>query len=216
MNVCGPHLSKKAWNPNFIFQLTAPMKSDLFAPLVDNIISVTHFTDDQLTSVKEAFEVKHLKKKEFLLRPGSVSNYLYFVSAGCLRAYTLEDTQEIITQFGIKGWCINDLSSYLKKKPATQFIQAIEPSSVLQIHRNTVEGLYNKVPPFERFLRIKFENAHTVLQERHLKSISQTAKERYDQFRLQYRDLEQRVPQYMIASYLGITKEFLSSIRKKQ
>jgi CRP-like cAMP-binding protein len=192
------------------------MKSDLFEPLIRNITSVVPFTGDQLMLIKDAFEPKHLKKKEYLLHAGSISNHLYFVSSGCLRVYTVDDTREIITQFGIKGWCVNDLASYLSKKPATQFIQAIEPSTVLQIHRNSLEKLYNDVPPFERFLRIKFENAHTVLQERHLKSLSQTAKERYDQFRLQYRDLEQKVPQYMIASYLGITKEFLSYLRKNQ
>jgi len=97
-------------------------------PLIDNITSLVQFTDKQLTAVRDAFELKHLKKKEFLLRTGSVSNYLYFVSSGCLRVYTLDDTREIITQFGIKGWCVNDLSSYLSKKPATQFIEAIEAS----------------------------------------------------------------------------------------
>jgi hypothetical protein len=70
------------------------------------------------------------------------------------------------------------------------------------------------VPPLERFFRIKFQNALTVMQERHLTSISQNAGERYEQFRMQYREIEQRVPQYMIASYLGITKEFLSYLRK--
>lgn len=192
------------------------MELDLFAPLVHNITSVVTFTNEQLKAIKGAFEVRHLKKKEYLLCPGTVSNQLYFVSSGCLRVYTLNDSREIITQFGIKGWCVNDLISYVSKKPATQFIQAIEPSAILQIHRNSLQKLYNEVPAFERFIRIKFENAHAVLQERHLKSISLSAKERYDQFRSQYPDLEQRVPQYMIASYLGITKEFLSYLRKRK
>ena len=190
------------------------MKSDLFGPLTENITAKADFTDDQLTTIKEAFTIKKLGKKEYLLRPGSVSHHLNFVSSGCLRVYTLQDTREIITQFGVQGWCVNDLTSYLTKKPATHFIQAIEPSVVLQIHRNTLEKLYDKVPPLERFFRIKFQNALTVMQEHHLKSISQSARERYEQFRFQYRNIEQRVPQYMIASYLGITKEFLSNLRK--
>jgi CRP/FNR family transcriptional regulator, anaerobic regulatory protein len=190
------------------------MKLNPFEPLIDNITGIVNFTDDQLDTVKKAFKLKVLGKKEYLLRPGSVSNHLYFVSSGCLRVYSLEDTREIITQFGIKGWCVNDLSSYLTKKPATQFIQAVEPSVVLQIHRDSLETLYDEVPPIERFFRIKFQNAQTVLQQRQLNSISQTALERYEQFRTQYRDIEQRVPQYMVASYLGITKEFLSFLRK--
>jgi CRP/FNR family transcriptional regulator, anaerobic regulatory protein len=190
------------------------MKLNPFEPLIDNITGIVNFTDNQLDTVKKAFKLKELSKKEYLLRPGSVSNHLYFVSSGCLRVYSLEDTREIITQFGIKGWCVNDLSSYLTKKPATQFIQAVEPSVVLQIHRDSLEKLYDEVPPIERFFRIKFQNAHTVLQKRQLNSISQTALERYEQFRTQYRDIEQRVPQYMVASYLGITKEFLSFLRK--
>jgi CRP-like cAMP-binding protein len=190
------------------------MKSDLFAPLIDNLTTKADFTEEQLETIKQAFKIKKLARKEYLLRPGLVSNHLNFVSSGCLRVYTLEDTREIITQFGIKGWCVNDLTSYLTVKPATKFIQAIEPSVVLQIHRNTLEELYDKVPPLERFFRIKFQNALTVMQERHLTSISQNAGERYEQFRMQYREIEKRVPQYMIASYLGITKEFLSYLRK--
>lgn len=190
------------------------MKPDEFEPLINNLTAIVPFTTDQLATVKKAFKIKTLAKKEYVLHPGSVSNHLYFVSSGLLRAYTLEGNREIITQFGIKGWCINDLASYLNKKPATQFIQALEPSVVLQIHRDSLERLYEEVPPMERFFRIKFQNAQTVLQERHLNSISQTALERYEQFRSKYREIEQRVPQYMVASYLGITKEFLSYLRK--
>jgi len=190
------------------------MNPDLYAPLIENLTAKAEFTSEQLAIILEAFKIKKLAKKEYLLRPGLISHHLYFVSVGCLRVFTIEDTREIITQFGIKGWCVNDLTSYLTIKPATQFIQAIEPSIVLQIHRNTLEELYDKVPPLERFFRIKFQSALTVMQERHLKSISQSAAERYEQFRSQYRDIEQRVPQYMVASYLGITKEFLSSLRK--
>src|ERR1044072_7041161 len=104
------------------------MKSDLYTPLIENLTAKADFTSEQLAIIKEAFKIRKLAKKEYLLRPGQISHHLYFVSSGCLRVYTLEDVREIITQFGIKGWCVNDLTSYLTLKPATQFIQAIEPS----------------------------------------------------------------------------------------
>ncbi|MFZ6009501.1 MAG: Crp/Fnr family transcriptional regulator [Bacteroidota bacterium] len=188
-------------------------KTEIIDPLLNNITKVVNLTDEQQLLISEAFTIRKLQKKEYLLEAGTVSNFLYFISSGCLRAFTLEDDREVVTQFGMSGWCINDLPSYLNKQPAKQFIQAIEPSVVLQIHRHRLEELLEKVPPMERFLRIKFENAHAVLQERHLRAKTLTALERYEEFRLQYKDLEQRVPQYMIASYLGITKEFLSHLR---
>jgi CRP/FNR family transcriptional regulator, anaerobic regulatory protein len=186
----------------------------LFQPLVTNISSKVDLTNDQLNILVSAFKIKQLRKKENLLTPGNVSNHLNFVSSGCLRVYGLEGDREIISQFGIEGWCVNDMASFLGKKPATQFIEAIEPSVILQIHRDALEKLYVQVPPMERFFRIKFQDALTVLQQRHVQTISVSARERYEQFRNQYREIEQRVPQYMIASYLGITKEFLSHIRK--
>jgi CRP-like cAMP-binding protein len=178
------------------------------------VISKVDLTEDQLDILISVFKIKRLRKRENLLRPGSISNHLNFVSSGCLRVYTLEGDREIISQFGIKGWCVNDMVSFLGKKPATQFIEAIEPSVILQVHRDSLEKLYGTVPPMERFFRLKFQDALAVLQQRHLKTISLTARERYEQFRNQYREIEQRVPQYMIASYLGITKEFLSYLRK--
>lgn len=190
------------------------MNTEVFQPLVSNVTAKVYLTDDQLSVLLSAFKIKQLRKKEILLRPGMVSNHLNFVSSGCLRVYTLEGDREIISQFGIKGWCVNDMASYLGNKPATQFIEAIETSVILQIHRNALEKLYEQVPPMERFFRMKFQDAFTVLQERHLKNISLSARERYAQFRDQYQEIEQRVPQYMIASYLGITKEFLSYLRK--
>lgn len=176
------------------------MNTEVFQPLVSNVTAKVYLTDDQLSVLLSAFKIKQLRKKEILLRPGMVSNHLNFVSSGCLRVYTLEGDREIISQFGIKGWCVNDMASYLGNKPATQFIEAIETSVILQIHRNALEKLYEQVPPMERFFRMKFQDAFTVLQERHLKNISLSARERYAQFRDQYQEIEQRVPQYMIAS----------------
>lgn len=183
-------------------------------PLIQNIRENVSISDTDLFIVLEAFTLKALAKKEILLFKGNVSNHMRFVSEGSLRSYYIEeDGEEHIIQFGIRGWWINDLYSYLTQKPATCFVQAIKSSKVLLIHRDQLNQLFDKVPPIERFFRIKFQNAYVALQERTLERMSLSAKERYEKFRKKYRDIEQSVPQYMIASYLNVTPEFLSSVR---
>ncbi|AHM58791.1 putative Crp/Fnr family transcriptional regulator [Flammeovirgaceae bacterium 311] len=173
-------------------------------------------TEAEAELIAVGFKTKYLKKKEFLLQKGEVSNHMRFISEGCLRAFHLsDDTGEYIIQFGIEGWWINDLSSFLAQTPATQFIQALEPSKLYQIHRDTLHDLFDQIPMLERFFRLKMQKAYVALQDRTYKRMSQTAEERYHDFRQQYRELEQRVPQYMVASYLDITPEHLSALRKK-
>lgn len=173
-------------------------------------------TDHDANCVSECFNVVTLKKKEVLLYTGEVSLHMRFIKEGALRSYYMdEEAREHIIQFGIEGWWVNDLYSYLTRTPARHFIQALEHSVILQIHRDTLNQLYDQVPAIERFFRFKFEKAYVALQDRTLNTLSKTAEERYFEFRSKYRDIEQRVPQYMIASYLGMTPEFLSALRKK-
>lgn len=182
---------------------------------------ITHFrksvrlTNDEVEIVSEYFSLVKLKKKEILLFVGEHSSHMRFISDGCLRSYYMDENgKEHITQFGIENWWINDLYSYLSNTASQQFIQAIEYSTVLQIHKDELNDLYDRVPAIERFFRLKFENAYVSLQERMVYNMSRTAEERYIEFRSKYRAIEQRVPQYMVASYLGITPEFLSKLRK--
>lgn len=170
----------------------------------------------EVSLVANGFQEQNLQKKEMLLSAGQVSQHMRFIAKGCLRAYYLDESaKEHVVQFGVEGWWVNDLYSYLTQTPAKQFVQALEPSTVLQIHRDTLNRLYDKVPAMERFYRHKFEKAYVSLQDRTLNAMSKTAEERYLEFRSKYRNIEQRVPQYMVASYLGITPEFLSALRKK-
>ncbi len=172
-------------------------------------------TNEEEDIIIKSFKQKRLKKKEILLFAGDVSSHMRFISEGCLRSYYMdEEAREHIIQFGIENWWINDLYSYLTKSPAREFIQALENSVVLQIHRDTLNALFEQVPTMERFFRFKFEKAYVALQGRTISTMSKPAEERYLEFRSKYRDIEQSVPQYMIASYLGITPEHLSNIRK--
>lgn len=182
---------------------------------------IVHFRKSITLSADEAkivggcFTIVEIKKKEILLFVGDHSSHMRFISEGCLRSYYMDgEAKEHVIQFGIEDWWINDLYSYLSNTPAKQFIQAIENSVILQIHKDKLNELYISVPTLERFFRLKFENAYVSLQERTINTMSKTAEERYIEFRSKYRDIEQRVPQYMVASYLGITPEFLSKLRK--
>lgn len=162
--------------------------------------------------------LKHrtLRKKQYLLQAGDVSRYENFVTKGLLRAYTVDNKgQEHIAMFGMEGWWISDLYSFLTNTPATQHIDALEDSEVLSIEHSDLEKLYLQIPKFDRFFRILLQNAFVANQQRILASISQTAEEQYNAFIKKYPSLEQRIPQTQIASFLGITPETISRIRRK-
>ena len=189
---------------------------DVKETLLSHLRETIELNTEEESIVLDSYTERHLKKKEVLLFAGEVSNHMRFIAKGSLRAYHMdEEAKEHIVQFGVEGWWVNDLYSYLTETPAKQFVQAIEPTIVLQIHRDSLNELYEKVPAIERFYRLKFEKAYVALQDRTINSMSKSAEERYLEFRSKYRSIEQRVPQYMIASYLGITPEFLSALRKK-
>jgi CRP-like cAMP-binding protein len=183
--------------------------------LIQNIEEIVSLKEEDILLIQDAFKPVQLKKKQFLLQKGESSNHMRFVAEGCLKLYRIDDTgKEHILQFGIKGWWVNDLYAYLTQKPATFFIQAITDSTVLQVHRDQLNKLYDKIHMMDRFFRIKTQNGYVALQERIINSMSQTADERYFEFISRYRNMEQQIPQYMIASYLGITPEHLSALRK--
>jgi CRP-like cAMP-binding protein len=115
--------------------------------------------------------------------------------------------------FAIEDWWTGDLGSFVTQTEATLNVQCLEPSHLIQISYSSLEELYTAVPKFERFFRLIIQRAFAASEKRIIKNFSMSAKERYLQFRKQYPQIEQRVPLYMIASYLGITKEFLSKIR---
>lgn len=184
--------------------------------LIENIRDLVPLSKKEEEVICHAFKPRHLKKKEILLQKGDPSNHMRFVSDGCVKVYSVDEAgQEHILQFGITGWWINDLYAFLTKTPASFFIQAIADSTVLQIHRDRLNQLYDEVPMMDRFFRIKTQNGYVALQERTIRTMSETAEQRYSEFISRYRDVEQHIPQYMIASYLGITPEHLSAIRKK-
>lgn len=161
-------------------------------------------------------ETRLLKRKEFLVRPGDICRYEHFITRGCLRTYSVDESGfEHILMFGVEEWWVGDLYSFLTQKPATYFIQALEDTEILQISKNNLDNLYREVPKFERFFRILFQNAFIALQQRIDQNLSLTAEQRYLDFVSKYPNLEQRLSQKLVASYLGITPVFLSILRRK-
>ena len=189
---------------------------EVYDILIENFRQLVPISDQEAEIIKGAFATKKVNKKELLLSKGDLSNHMRFVAEGCLKVYSIGDKDmEHILQFGISGWWINDLYAYLTETPSELFIQAITPSTVLQIHRDRLNKLYDEIPMVDRFFRIKTQHGYVALQNRTIRSMSQTAEERYVKFVSDYREMEQQIPQYMIAAFIGVTPEHLSAIRKK-
>lgn len=186
------------------------------ASLLDQIQEKFQLTEGEKNDIGDAVKITELKKKDHLITPGQASNHMNFISIGCLRTYYIdEDGQERTLQLGIENWWINDLYGYITEKPSKMFVQALEDSVLVQIPKSKLESLYIQIPAISNFFRDKIQSAYVALQERTIENMSSDSIERYVTFRSQYRDIEQRVPQYIVASYLGITPEFLSHLRKK-
>lgn len=183
---------------------------------INHVNKDVDLTENDIKKIAEIIVFKELNKKEFLIQPGETSNTMNFIVKGCMRSYYLdENAQEHTLQLGIEQWWINDLYSYLSRKKSRMYVQALEKTKLLQLPRLKLEKLYYDVPGISHFFRIKIQSAYVAVQERIIDSMSDQAYTRYKEFRKTYKDIEQRVPQYIVASYLGITPEFLSHLRKK-
>lgn len=174
-----------------------------------------------LTAEEEEYFVSILRdrkylKRQFVVQAGDQCKYETYVVKGCLRAYFVEPngTPHII-QFAIEDWWISDMSSLFTGAPATYNIDAVEDTEVIQIERENLNTLFDKVPKFNRMYRIMLTKAFIAHQQRIIDNLCMPAKDRYLAFIKRYRNIEQRVPQNQIASYLGMTPEFLSQVRKK-
>jgi CRP-like cAMP-binding protein len=167
-------------------------------------------------AIKAFFIPKKIRKRQYLLNEGDVSQYTAFVEKGLLRSYTVDDkASEHIIQFALEGWWIADMYSFLTGEPASYNIDAIEDSELLLLTQRSMDEMLLKIPKMERFFRILQQNSLIALQRRLIGSMSFTAEEKYLKLLDNYPDIVQRVPQQYIASYLGITPETLSRIRKQ-
>lgn len=158
--------------------------------------------------------VRNYLKGQFIVQQGDVCKYESFIFSGCAKTFFVDkEGNEHIVMFAIENWWTADLGSFISQQPSDYNVQCLENTSVVQISHDSLQQLYNEIPLLERFFRIIIQNAFVASQKRLIENFSLTAAERYLSFRSHYPNIEQRVPQYLIASYLGITKQFLSKIR---
>ena len=173
----------------------------------------------QLTKEEEVFFIsllqeKKIKRKQLILHENEICLSSVFVTKGCLRGYTVDQNGfEHILQFAPPGWWIADMYSLITQKPGNLNIDAIEDTEVLLLSRKDQEKLFADVPKFERFFRILTENSLVANRQRIIDTMSLTAMQRFANFCKQYPTLIECLPQKLIASYIGVTPEFLSKVK---
>jgi CRP-like cAMP-binding protein len=188
----------------------------MFEFLYQRITEKIAITDEEFAFCKTLFVPKKIRRRQYLLQEGDVAKYTAFVEKGILRSYTIDEKgNEHILQFALEGWWLADIDSFFHNNPSIFNMDALEDSELLLITKASYEELLQKVPKLERYFRILLQNNLIVTQRRLLGSLSQTAEEKYTKFLSTYTGCMERVPQHMIASYLGITRETLSRIRKQ-
>ena len=175
-----------------------------------------HLTDEEFEISAKYFIPKKLKKHQFLLNEGDICRYVAFVNSGCLRKYTIDNKgSEHITQFAIEDWWISDLDSFFSGLPAKSNIDTLQDSEVLLLEKSAREEMLDNCPKMEQLFRLQIESGYVATQQRIVDSLSASAEERYLKFIKTYPKIFEIVPQNQIASYLGITPQSLSRIRKK-
>lgn len=184
--------------------------------LIAHIRQFVALTTEDAELIEQHTTTLSLAKKEYLLKDGQVCNGQYFVAEGCLRMFFINDKGvEQITQFALEGWWMTDNMSLLRRQPSQFCIQTVEPTTVVKLSADAQQTLYDQVPAMERYMRIVQQYAYAAAQMR-IKFLHDLSKEEhYKHFMQHYPEFAQRIPQYMLASFLGFTPEYLSELRKK-
>lgn len=182
--------------------------------ILANVAKHISLTEDEKNIFTNLLQSQKFKKKQFFLKEGEVCRSSAFVLSGCLRAYTIDQNGfEHILQFAPPDWWIADMYSWITQQAGNLNIDALEETEVLLLGRKEQEQLFLEVPKFERFFRIITEKSLVANRQRILDNLSLTAPQRYELFCKHYPSLIYTLPQKQIASYIGVTPEFLSKMR---
>jgi CRP-like cAMP-binding protein len=185
--------------------------------LQNQLIEKHSFTEKEADFFVSHFTERKVKKRQFIIQPDFIAKYRVYVVQGTFKAYVIgNDGQENTISLAMDGWWISDPNSYIYQQPATMFVEALEDSLILQLDFENEQILKSHSHKFETFFRTVAERGLAFMQRRLIASLTLAAEERYEQFAEKYPDFLQRVPQFAIASYLGMTTQYLSRIRKNQ
>jgi CRP-like cAMP-binding protein len=189
----------------------------MFEVLEKTINQKVALTEEEFEILKSFFIPKKLRKKQYLLQQDDVARFTAFVEKGALKSYTVDEKgNEHIIQFAFEGWWTSDMYSFITSEPASYNIEALEECELLLLSQTANEAMLEKVPKMERYFRILGQNAIVAMQRRMIGTLSKSAIEKYNELVINYPNILQRVPQHMIASYLGVTPETVSRIRKNR
>ena len=185
--------------------------------LQNELIRKHSFTEKEAEFFISHFTERKVKKRQFIIQPDFIAKYRVYVVQGTFKAYVIgNDGQENTISLAMDGWLISYPNSFIYQQPATMFVEALEDSLILQLDFENEQRLKSHSHKFETFFRTVAERGIAFMQRRLIASLTLTAEKRYEQFAEKYPDFLKRVPQFSIASYLGMTTQYLSRIRKKQ
>jgi CRP-like cAMP-binding protein len=186
------------------------------SPLIQYLESYLAFTSEEKQLIEASVTQRRIKRRQFILQEADVCKHYTFVVEGCFRMFGVDKkgTDHNI-QFAAEQDWVADIGSFHSEKPSKLYIEAIEPAVIIQIEKKELYFLYENIRKLDRIFKVIIENKFVELQNRVLQNISSTAQDRYLTFLAQYPKLALRLPSTQIASYLGITPEFLSKIRKE-
>ena len=183
--------------------------------LILDSFSQVSFTENEKKLIVEKFKTVYLKKGEIVIKPNCIVKHQYYVYSGCLRAFHIDKSaKEHTMQFATKDWWISDFTALFTSSKSIMTIEVLQDAVLFKVSKKDIEELYSKIPKLESLFRKKLEKAYASFQKRILANLSKTAQERYSSFVKNYPDFEKNIKNYHIASFLGITSESLSRIRK--
>jgi CRP-like cAMP-binding protein len=182
--------------------------------IIAHIKEVIDISSTEQSYFLSLLKYRKVRRRQYILQAGDVCLYETFIIKGCMRSYFIgEDGTEHVIMFAIENGWLGDGLSFNTGIPSEVNIDALEACEIFQIDKRSLEALYEKVPGFERFFRIKFQTAFVAEQQRVICNFTKSAQDRYLTFLKRFSGLEERIPQHQIASFLGITPQFLSQVR---
>ena len=188
-----------------------------FSSLLNHIAPRLTLTEEEKQLFISVLRMKKVKRKQFVEQPGYVSTHRTYVVNGALRAFFIgTDGQEHTISLAVDNWFIGDPGSFLFQEPASLFVEAIEDSTLIQWSYEGEQMLLQKMPHFAMVMMQRAQQIAVMMQQRVISHLNLSAEERYEEFATKYPVFVQRMPLYIIASYLGMTREFLSKIRNQK